>query len=310
MMYLRRKVNFLIGFLHFLLKSNHLFPKARFDCRNFRAQLLNTAKLKNIAGREMEQDYYKAYYHLERKHWWFLVRKKIIAERIRTLLRNPANLQSLNVGAATGATSDMLTEFGSVMSIEYDATCTEFAKTYMTTPIEQGSILGLPYEANQYDLVTALDVIEHVEDHQLAVQELWRVCKPGGHIVITVPAYSFLWSEHDVINHHFRRYTLNELIALFQHLPGKLIYKTYYNSFLFIPIAAYRLLLNGWKKWQGKAGKSTIKYDYEILGTEGWINKLLSGIFHIDYYLMKNGIRFPAGVSIMLFFQKENKNTG
>ncbi|MFM7357416.1 MAG: methyltransferase domain-containing protein [Sediminibacterium sp.] len=255
----------------------------------------------------MDQDYYKAYYHLERKHWWFLVRKKIIAERISTLLHPPTNTKSLNVGAATGATSDMLAEFGSVMSIEYDVACTEFAKIYMTTPIEQGSILELPFDANQYDLVAALDVVEHVEDHQLAVQELWRVCNPGGHIVITVPAYAFLWSEHDVINHHFRRYTINELTALFQDLPGKMIYKTYYNTFLFVPIAAYRLLMNGWKKWLGKSLQSAVKYDYEVLETGGWLNNILYGIFHLDYYLLKAGIRFPAGVSIMIFFQKENK---
>ncbi len=253
----------------------------------------------------MDQAYYKAYYHLERKHWWFLVRKKIIAERIRTLLHPTSPIQSLNVGAATGATSDMLAAFGPVMSIEYDAKCTEFTKTFLSSPILQGSILELPFEANQYDLVAALDVIEHVEDHQLAVQELWRVCKPGGHIVITVPAYSFLWSEHDVINHHFRRYTLNELTSLFQHLPGKLMYKTYYNSFLFFPIAAYRLCMNSWKKWRGKSEKSEFKYDYEVLGTEGWVNKILSGIFHLDYYLLKAGLRFPAGISIMIFFQKE-----
>ncbi len=257
----------------------------------------------------MDQSYYKAYYHLEREHWWFLVRKKIIAERIRTLLHRPTKIKSLNVGAATGATSDMLAEFGTVMSIEYDATCTEFAKTYLTTPIEQGSILELPFEANQYDLVAALDVIEHVEDHQLAVQELWRVCKPGGHIVITVPAYQFLWSRHDLINHHFRRYTLSQLIDLFRPLQGKFIYQTYYNSFLFLPIATYRWLMNGLQKLLGKKEKPVGKYDYEVLGTGGWINQILSGIFHLDYYCLKGGIRFPAGVSIMIFFQKDASST-
>lgn len=257
----------------------------------------------------MDQAYYKAYYHLEREHWWFLVRKKILAERIRHLLKQPVNIQSLNVGAATGATSDMLAAFGPVMSIEYDEKCTAFTKTYLSTPIEQGSILELPFEANQYDLVAALDVIEHVEDHQLAVQELWRVCKPGGHIVITVPAYSLLWSEHDVINHHFRRYTLSELLALFQPLQGKVIYKTYYNSLLFLPIAAYRLFMNGMKKIAGKKNATPARYDHEILGTGGIINQILSGIFHIDHYLLKYGFRFPAGVSIMLFFQKEKSTS-
>ena len=253
----------------------------------------------------MDQAYYKAYYHLEREHWWFLVRKKILAERIRHLLKQPVNIRSLNVGAATGATSDMLTAFGSVMSIEYDAACTQFTKTYLSTPIEQGSILELPFEANQYDLVAALDVIEHVEDHQLAVQELWRVCKPGGHIVITVPAYQFLWSRHDLINHHFRRYTLSQLTDLFRPLQGKVIYQTYYNSFLFLPIATYRWLMNIFQKLLGKKEKPLGKYDYEVLGTGGWLNQILSGIFHLDYHCLKGGIRFPAGVSIMIFFQKD-----
>lgn len=254
----------------------------------------------------MDQDYYKAYYHLERKHWWFLVRRKILAERIRHLLKRPHQIQSLNVGAATGTTSDMLMEFGDVMSIEFDEACCKFTSSFLQTPIQQGSILSLPFEANQFDLVTAFDVVEHVDDHQKAVEELWRVCKPGGSIAITVPAYQFLWSPHDEINHHFRRYTFPELKRLFDKLPGKFIYKTYYNSFLFLPIAAFRLLTNLWLRLIGKKEKMPARGDHEVLGTDGWVNRILSGIFQLDYYCLKAGIRFPAGVSIMIFFKKNS----
>lgn len=255
----------------------------------------------------MDQAYFKDYYHLEREHWWFLVRRKILAERINTLLNRPRQIHSLNVGAATGTTSDMLMEFGEVMSIEYDEECCRFTQGFLQTPIIQGSILELPFEDNQYDLVTAFDVIEHVEDHQKAVEELWRVCKPGGHIAITVPAYQFLWGPHDEINHHFRRYTATQLQQLFAQLKGQVIYTTYYNSFLFLPIAAFRLLV---KLLQGlrstKKEQPPARSDHKVLGIHGWINRLLSGIFHLDYYWLKAGLRFPAGVSIMLFYKKSH----
>jgi 2-polyprenyl-3-methyl-5-hydroxy-6-metoxy-1,4-benzoquinol methylase len=108
----------------------------------------------------MDQAYFKDYYHLEREHWWFLVRRKILAERINSLLNRPKQIHSLNVGAATGTTSDMLMEFGEVMSIEYDEDCCRFTQGFLQTPIIQGSILELPFNDNQYDLVTAFDVIE------------------------------------------------------------------------------------------------------------------------------------------------------
>lgn len=200
----------------------------------------------------MDQSYFKEYYQLERVNWWFTIRRKILAERIGNLLNNPTNLQSLNIGAATGTTSDMLTEFGEVMSVEFDEACCDFTKTFLSTPIIQGSILELPFENESYDLVTAFDVIEHVADDVTSINEMYRVCKPGGHIVITVPAYQFLWGQHDVINQHYRRYTLTQLLNLLQQKNGKVIYKTYFNSILFIPISIFRLAARGCRKILGK----------------------------------------------------------
>jgi len=251
----------------------------------------------------MDQSYFKEYYQLERVNWWFTIRRKILAERIGSLLNHPAQLQSLNIGAATGTTSDMLTEFGSVMSVEFDEACCDFTKTFLSTPIIQGSILELPFKNESYDLVTAFDVIEHVEDDVSSINEMYRVCKPGGYIVITVPAYQFLWGQHDVINQHFRRYTLTQLLNLLDKKDGSIIYKTYFNSILFIPISIFRLAAKGWRKILGKKENGT-NSDHDILGTDGFFNNILSGIFKIDYYLLKWGFRFPAGVSILVFFKK------
>ncbi len=254
----------------------------------------------------MDQHYFKEYYHLERVNWWFTVRRRILRDRIRHILKNPKEIQSLNIGAATGTTSDMLSEFGEVMSVEFDQECCNYTQTFLSTPLIQGSITELPFGNNSYDLVCAFDVIEHVEDDTKAVAEMMRVCKPGGHIAITVPAYSFLWGEHDVINQHYRRYTKTQLLELLKNHPGKIIYQTYFNSILFIPIAAYRLLAKGMSKLKG-AKKETLESDHAIFGTEGFFTNLLAGIFSIDYYLMKWGCRFPTGVSIMVFFKKETE---
>ncbi len=251
----------------------------------------------------MDQQYFKEYYHLERVNWWFTVRRKILRDRIHRQLQSPKGIQSLNIGAATGTTSDMLTEFGEVMSVEYDQECCDFTKTFLSTPLIQGSITELPFENNSYDLVCAFDVIEHVADDTKAVEEMMRVCKPGGHVAITVPAYAFLWGEHDEINQHFRRYTKTELLKLLKKHKGKIVYHTYFNSLLFIPIAVFRLLATGLSKLRG-AKKKTVESDHAIFGTEGFFNNLLAGIFSIDYYLLKWGFRFPAGVSIMVFFKK------
>lgn len=252
----------------------------------------------------MEQSYFKEYYQLERKNWWFTVRRKILSERIGHILQQPQGISSLNVGAATGTTSDMLAKFGDVMSVEYDEACCSFTQSFLTTPLIQGSITELPFADNTYDLVCAFDVIEHVEDDTKAVDELYRVCKPGGHIAITVPAYQFLWGPHDVINQHFRRYTMKQLTALFTGRNGRLVYRTYYNSILFLPIAFFRVIASLFSSLK-KDKKEAAGSDHEIFGTAGLFNNILGGLFNVDYYLLKWGFRFPAGVSIMVFFKKQ-----
>ena len=173
----------------------------------------------------MDKIYYEEYFELERKHWWFRARKEIINSLLRKNVTGDGNAV-LNIGAATGETSNWLSAYGPVTSVEYEKDCCAFVKEKLNLDFITASITELPFEEIQYDLVAAFDVIEHVENDVAAVAEMFRVCKPGGLIAITVPAFEFLWSKHDDINHHRRRYRMRQLIKLFDAHPGRIVFKS------------------------------------------------------------------------------------
>ena len=211
----------------------------------------------------MQHDYYTAYYDLERQHWWFVARENIIRNYIKKLISEAhlksTNLKILNVGCGPGRSSQYLSEFGETVSIEYDKYCCEFASEKTGLKIINGSITELPFEDRSFDLVCAFDVIEHVEEDQLAVSEMKRVAKENGIIFITVPTFMSLWSHHDVINHHFRRYRLNEIETLFNFKKdGTKIFGSYFNFFLFLPIFAVRTIGNLFKSGENRPGSEVI----------------------------------------------------
>jgi SAM-dependent methyltransferase len=245
----------------------------------------------------MDKNYYKEYYTLERNHWWFKVRAKIIIllidKSIKKLPQN-TNLQVLNAGAAIGRTSEILGKYGTVTSLEYDKDCCDFAKENLNMDITHGNILALPYADNSFDVVCAFDVIEHVEDDKLAISEMKRVCKGGGLLVVTVPAYMLLWSHHDVVNQHFRRYTKRNIFKLFSNNTLDVNFATYYNSILFFPILLFRLLTKLIpQRWIRNGAGS----DATLTNENGLANSFLYRIFNLELGYLKF-LKFPFGVSI------------
>jgi SAM-dependent methyltransferase len=207
----------------------------------------------------------------------------------------------LNIGAATCRTSELLEQFGEVTSLEYDKECCEFVTRELKRPIVNGSILELPFSNESFDLVCSFDVIEHVSDDELAISEMLRVCRPGGMLSITVPAYNILRSYHDVVNHHYRRYTLNKLKGLFKDKKGTVIYKSYFNTILFIPISVFRLASKILPQRWIRRGAGT---DNTIFKKESSIHKLFHYLFSLEKPLL-NKMRFPFGISILLQFRKD-----
>jgi SAM-dependent methyltransferase len=249
----------------------------------------------------MTPEYYKEYYHLERSNWWFTARLEILKSQIEIMFPHKNDLNILNIGVATGATSQMLEMFGKVKSIEYDEVCFNFVKEKLQIDIEQGTILDLQFAENSFDLVCAFDVVEHVEDDQLAVKEMIRVCKSKGFVFVTVPAFMDLWSKHDEINYHFKRYTSKTLLSLFDSNTGNVIYHSYFNTILFLPIYLVRWISNKFPKLFKRDGSGSDHSMFEL----GFLNKVLYAIFYAENILLKRLVKLPFGVSFMLSFKKK-----
>jgi SAM-dependent methyltransferase len=253
----------------------------------------------------MQHDYYKEYYELERNHWWFVAREGILSNYIQQLIKQEklpsADLKILNVGCGPGRSSEYLSKFGKVTSIEYDKFCCEFASEKTGLEIINGSITELPFSDNSFDLVCAFDVIEHVEDDQLAINELKRVTKNESLILITVPAFMSLWSHHDVINHHFKRYKIKEVNQLFDSTNnGNKVFDTYFNSFLFLPIYFFRKVSNLLKLGQKRKGSGS---DFEAF-KPGILNTILYKVMSFESGFINRKKKFPFGVSILYNWKK------
>jgi SAM-dependent methyltransferase len=251
----------------------------------------------------MDKNYYKRYYTLEREHWWFVARAEILMAHVRRISDGRTDLKILNIGAATGHSSTLLQQFGTVTSIEFDQDCYEFTRDVVKIPIQQGSILELDFSNNTFDLVCAFDVIEHVEDDRLAVAEMRRVAKTGGVLFVAVPALMFLWSEHDVVNHHFRRYTSKILRSLFSAHDAP-IFHSYFNFWLFFPIAAVRLVKRLFTK-KHLAKPEDRQSDFDNFKNGGVVNFLLKNIFLSENILLKRFIALPIGVSLLSSWRKK-----
>ena len=247
----------------------------------------------------MDRSFLDDYFKMEREHWWFRVREGIILDQFRSMIYKAEPLNILNVGAATGRSSEMLESFGQIQSIEYDQPSYQFCRDVLKMKIDQGSITELPYPDNAYDCVCAFDVVEHVEDHQTAISELFRVCKPGGKIFITVPAFMSLWSNHDVVNHHFRRYRKQQMLDLFSANGGRLLRTTYFNFFLFMPIFMVRSV----QRIFSRKKQEELKPDNDMIES-GLINAIFQSIFSFERSLLKK-MNFPFGVSMMVVWEKQ-----
>ena len=248
----------------------------------------------------MDREYFEEYYHLERNHWWFKVRTLILNQHVGKYFKKDQNIKILNIGVATGASTEFLSKYGDVVSVEYDQTCSIETYKKIRKPIINGSITQLPFNNNNFDLVCAFDVIEHVENDQLAVDEMIRVCKDEGIVCITVPAYMFLWSNHDVVNNHFRRYTAKSLKKLLKEKNGKIKYVSYFNSILFPAVALFRLIS---KFLPEKVTRKGAGSDFTIFNQDSLINKIFYKIFYFELISLRK-LKFPFGTSLLLSWTK------
>lgn len=245
----------------------------------------------------MEADAYTEMAALQERHWWFRARREILADIIGQMPTKLApnglvlDTDIVEIGCGPGGNLPMLARFGSLTAIEMDARARALAKGSAppATHILEGMLPdALPIPPQSCDLICLFDVLEHVADDLAALVALRALLRPGGRILITVPAYQWLWSIHDVKLHHFRRYTRSRLASLL-HSAGWTIKKiSYFNTILF-PLAALARVAD---KVRGATSASGNKLP------PAFINETFYHLFAAERFGLRR-FSFPFGVSIL-----------
>ena len=221
-------------------------------------------------------------------HWWYRARREILADYLTRWGDLPKDARILEIGCGTGHNLPMLAQFGEIDAIEIDETARAKASERLGKPVGTAPLPELAgVEPGSYDLVAVLDVIEHVEDDIAALKAIATALKPGGKILITVPAHQWMWSAHDVVNHHKRRYSKAGFVALLEKsgLRGRKL--GYFNSLLFPVAVAARF-----------AGKLMGKDDSDDSPPPKPLNALFEGIFRLERHMVGR-VPLPPGLSLI-----------
>lgn len=239
----------------------------------------------------METDFYPAYYQLEGRHWWFLGRRHIfLAALERFAPKGPA--RALDFGCGTGAWLEHLERFAPVDALDGDRDAVAFCHQRGRLEVqylEPGA--PIPFADASFDIITSFDVLEHIEDDGATLRELHRVLRPGGTLVLAVPAFPILWGDQDEISHHFRRYRTPRLVAPVEAAGLTVLHTSYFNSLLFPAVAAVRLV-----RRVVRAPRSD-KTDFTVGPAAA--NSLLARLFGAESRLVTRR-RIPFGVSLLL----------
>lgn len=241
----------------------------------------------------MEKDIYHKTAAIENIHWWFIGRRFIV-EQILNELYLPKNTEVLEVGCGTGGNLTLLAKFGKVYGVELDDTAREYARKRGIGTILPGSLPDeIPLTGQLFDLIVMTDVLEHVGEDQVALERLYPRLKYGGYILITVPAFPALWSRHDDLHHHKRRYTMERLRTIVMNAGFNIVKDSYINCSMFPAIAGVRLM----QRFFGITDADNLKM------YPPFINRMLAGLFAGEGHLLKF-VSLPFGLSLLCVGRK------
>jgi len=236
----------------------------------------------------MEPEIYREMAAVQEHHWWFSARRQVIASVVSEL-DLPPRAEILEIGCGTGGNLAMLATFGRLQAMEHDDGARAIAASLGICPVAAGGLPEpVPFDDRHFNLVCLLDVLEHIGDDCSALARARRLLRPSGRLLITVPAYAWLWSGHDDAHHHHRRYTA-ALLARRAREAGLVVSRLgYFSTLLFPLIAGIRVAkrLTGAREGSDAALPSPR------------INSLLTGIFGMERHLVRKRL-FPFGTSVM-----------
>jgi SAM-dependent methyltransferase len=242
----------------------------------------------------MDRDYELQTHQAEDRHWWYRGRRTVL-DGVIADLGMPAHARILDAGCGSGRFMVDLAKRGEVTGVELSDTSVALARQRGIGEVVAGSVLEMPFADASFDLAVSLDVVEHLEDDVAALRELRRVVAPGGALLVTVPAYQWLWSGHDEINHHHRRYTRRTLQSAAEQAGWKQTRTTYFNSLL-LPAA---ILLRVLDRFSTKTTESSL----DLWIPPEPLNWLLERPLALEAALVARGGRIPSGLSLLAVFR-------
>ena len=238
---------------------------------------------------------------MEDVHWWFVGRRRVLLQVLdRYLGKNgTGERRILDVGCGTGTMLSYLASYGRAQGVDIDEEAIGYCRDRGLTDVRLGSAETLPFEDGSFDLVTVLDVVEHLDDDAAALREIRRVLRPGGMVLMTVPAHPFLWGDQDEVNLHKRRYVAPQVRERLTATGFDVLRLTYINAFMFAPIALVRMLRRLEHRIRPKIeSQSDFRYP-----APGPLNFLLGWVFGAEAPIVRR-VNIPVGVSILALAQK------
>jgi SAM-dependent methyltransferase len=246
---------------------------------------------------EMQQHTYAIMNRVEDSHWWFVGRRAILEGFLQQIIQSPKskiqNPKILDVGCGTGANLEMLANFGASEGVDVSDDALEFCRA-KGLKVHKGLAEELPFPDESFDVVTALDVVEHLDDDVAGLKEMHRVLKRGGKTLIFVPAFMWLWGVQDDISNHRIRYTKKQIVERLEKAGFTIERATYANWTFFAPILAGRTIM----KITGIRPES--ENNVNVSALNGFFGK----IFSAERLWLKN-FNFPFGVSIVITATKK-----
>jgi SAM-dependent methyltransferase len=243
----------------------------------------------------MDEQYELQTHRAEDRHWWYRGRRNVLNLVVSQLGVAPG-ARILDAGCGSGRNMVELARFGAVTGIELSRTSVEAARARDAGEVVEGSLLDMPFEDDSFQLGASLDVIEHLQDDRCALRELRRVIVPGGKLLIMVPAYQWLWSAHDEINHHHRRYSRDTLLSAAGDAGWECERTTHFNSLLLPVAVALRATA------RVKSADAT-KSSLDLWVPPRPLNWLLEQPMNLEAAVIGRGGRIPAGLSLLAVFR-------
>lgn len=242
----------------------------------------------------MDPHIYQQMRSLEDQHWWFSGRRRIVGQMLASI-DLPEQTRILDAGCGTGGNLNFLSQFGEVTGVELDDGAAVLARERGSWSVLKGSLPDkMPFAEQRFDLIVLLDVLEHIDDDNASLRTLQNLLAPGGYLVLTVPAFPFLWSPHDEEHHHKRRYPAAGLQEVIQNAGLRLQYMSYFNTWLFPLVAAIRLVRRVFPA--GEVGR-------DVALPKPVVNRMLKALFSSERHWIGRH-RMPFGISLLAVARK------